>query len=59
MPYSYIKFLLDTWTGFDWNPTLVDVITGTAFGSALLISLFLNIKEWIENKRSVSSVENI
>ena len=59
MPYSYIKFLLDTWTGLDWHPILVDVMTGTAFGSALIISIFLNIKAWIENKRSASSEENI
>ena len=46
MPYSYIKFLLDTWTGLDWNPIVVDMVTAISFCSAFLISLILNIKDW-------------
>ena len=46
MPTSYIKFLLDTLTGFDFNPFLVDSITAAAFAMALVISVVLNIKDW-------------
>jgi len=46
MPISYIKFLLDTLTGFDFNPFLVDSITAAAFAMALVTSVVLNIKDW-------------
>jgi len=46
MPASYIKFLLDTLTGLDFNPLFVDILTGSAFGLALLLSLILNIKDY-------------
>ena len=44
MPSSYIKFLLDTLTGLDFNSLLVDVVTGIAFGFALIVSLSLNLR---------------
>jgi len=50
MPNSYIKFLLDTLTGLDWNERLVDVGTGLAFSASLIISIILNIHDW-RNKR--------
>jgi hypothetical protein len=46
MPISYIKFLLDTLTGFDFNAFLVDSITAAAFAIALVTSVGLNIKDW-------------
>ena len=46
MPGSYIKFLLDTLTGLDWNAIVVDIMTGVGFGLALIVSLTLNIKDW-------------
>lgn len=44
MPSSYIKFLLDTLTGLDFNSLLVDVVTGMTFGFALIVSLSLNLR---------------
>jgi hypothetical protein len=52
MPGSYIKFLLDTLTGWDWNANVVDVMTGAAFSSALVISAVLNISDF---KKKISS----
>ncbi len=52
MPYSYIKFLLDIWTGLDWNPMVVDTITALLFSSALFISVFLNFKDWRKERAS-------
>ena len=46
MPASYIKFLLDTFTGLNLNPLMVDIITGTAFGVAVISSLILNIRDY-------------
>jgi hypothetical protein len=54
MPNSYIKFLLDTLTGLDWNETLVDAGTATLFGSALIISVVLNIADWRNRHSSVN-----
>ena len=53
MPNSYIKFLLDTLTGLDWNETLVDVGTGIAFGVALTISIVLNIADYRKKLKAV------
>jgi major membrane immunogen (membrane-anchored lipoprotein) len=55
MPGSYIKFLLDTLTGWDWNANVVDVMTGAAFSSALVISAVLNISDF---KKKISSQIN-
>jgi hypothetical protein len=46
MPNSYIKFLLDTLTGLDWNAAAVDIMTGVGFGLALVVSAVLNIYDW-------------
>ncbi len=45
MPYSYIKFLLDTITGLDWDPIWVDYGTAISFFTALTISIVLNIND--------------
>jgi hypothetical protein len=44
IPDSYIKYLADRLTGLDINSSLIDIITLTAFLTALTISIFLNIK---------------
>jgi hypothetical protein len=46
MPASYIKFLLDTQTGWDWNAVLVDILTVVGLICALVISVILNISDW-------------
>jgi hypothetical protein len=44
IPDSYIKYLADRLTGLDINSSLIDIITLTAFLTALTISIFLNVK---------------
>jgi hypothetical protein len=45
LPYSYVKYLADRLTGLDFNPSLIDNITLYSFLAALVISLYLNIKD--------------
>ncbi len=46
MPGSYIKFLLDSLSGYDFNPLLVDSVTAAAFSLALVASVVLNVRDW-------------
>ncbi|MCX6329053.1 MAG: DUF2784 domain-containing protein [Bacteroidia bacterium] len=50
LPNSYMKYLADRITGLDFNATLVDKITLYSFLGALIISLFLNIREFRKSK---------
>lgn len=49
LPSSYIKYLADRLTGLDLNSSLVDTVTLLTFITALLLSLILNIKDYILN----------
>lgn len=55
MPDSYIKFLADTLTGMNWNETVIDITTVMAFGVAFMISLALNIYDWVRKKKDKSA----
>ena len=60
MPNSYIKFLADTLTGFDFNENLVDTLTTVCFVLALAASIYTNVKDWkkqIGGKRLHRSME--
>jgi len=46
LPLSYIKYLADRLTGLNFSSSLVDNITLYSFLTALIISLFLNIKDY-------------
>lgn len=46
MPYSYIKFLLDTITGINFNTVLVDYLTAILFILALFLSTTMNILDY-------------
>ena len=50
MPASYIKFLLDMFTGWDWNAQLVDILTAVSFSAAFITSLLLNISKRKKSK---------
>ncbi len=50
LPNSYIKYLTDRLTGLDVSELLIDKITLYSFLAALLISIFLNIRD-LRNKR--------
>jgi hypothetical protein len=45
LPSSYVKYLVDRLTGLDLNPSLVDNVTLYSFLAALVLSIFLNIKD--------------
>ncbi|MCW9707104.1 DUF2784 domain-containing protein [Fodinibius salsisoli] len=46
MPSSYIKFLIQEWTGFSIEANIVDAGTAIFFFLALGISIYLNIKDY-------------
>jgi hypothetical protein len=50
MPHSYIKFLIRQVTGLDLNAVLVDTATIVLFFLALVISLYLNFKDFQKHK---------
>jgi hypothetical protein len=51
MPSSYIKFLLDEITGFDWNENTVEVLTSLGFSVALIMSISLNVRDYLRYRR--------
>ena len=55
MPSSYIKFLLDSLTGLDFNAALIDVSTMVFFLLALSASFYFNIKDLKSRSRRKKS----
>jgi hypothetical protein len=53
MPNSYIKFLIELLTGIDLSPALVNAATAILFFAALLMSLYVNFRDF--EKKSVVS----
>jgi hypothetical protein len=53
MPNSYIKFLINQLTGIDLSTTVVDLTTAIGFFGALLVSLYLNYRDF--NKKQIVS----
>ncbi len=51
LPNSYIKYLTDRITGLNINATLVDHATLVAFLTALIFSLFFNIRSFVKLKK--------
>jgi Protein of Unknown function (DUF2784) len=52
LPSSYVKYLADRLTGMDLNPSLVDNVTLYSFLAALILSIILNIKDFMIKKIS-------
>ena len=52
LPTSYVKYLADRLTGLDFNSSLIDNITLYSFLAALGFSLFFNIRDYSERKRT-------
>ena len=46
LPASYIKYYADKLTGMDWDPFFIDTTTAILGISALLISIWLNWRDW-------------
>jgi hypothetical protein len=53
LPVSYVKYLADRLTGLSFNPNLVDNVTLWSFVSALVLSVTLNLKDWIKSRKIV------
>jgi hypothetical protein len=51
LPSSYIKYLADRLTGMNFNSSLVDRITLYSFLTALGLSIFFNIRDYIVVKK--------
>jgi hypothetical protein len=43
---SYVQFLTQKLTGINFSPQLVDNVTAAVFFISLILSLWLNIKDW-------------
>jgi hypothetical protein len=52
LPVSYVKYLADRITGLNLNASLVDNLTLYSFLAALVLSLFLNARDYVHNKRN-------
>lgn len=50
LPYSYIKYLVDFYFNTNSNPVVIDYITAISFICALSISIYLNLKSWINHR---------
>jgi hypothetical protein len=50
LPVSYIKYLADRLTGLDTNQSLVDDVTLYSYIAALVISLFLNLRDFLRKR---------
>ncbi|MFW6137466.1 MAG: DUF2784 domain-containing protein [Candidatus Aminicenantaceae bacterium] len=46
IPHSYIRFLVETFTGMDVDAGLVDTAAVAGLGSAFAASVFTNIRDW-------------
>jgi hypothetical protein len=51
IPDSYIKYLADRITGLDFNSILVDKVTLYSFITALILSFYFNLHDYIVKKR--------
>ena len=51
LPNSYIKYLADRLTGLNVNASLIDKVTLYAFLAALVLSISLNIRDFVKSKK--------
>jgi hypothetical protein len=52
LPNSYIKYLADRITGLSFNASMVDNVTLYTFLTALVLSVYLNVRDYVHNKRN-------
>lgn len=53
IPNSYTKYLFDRLLNLNLSPKLVDTATGIAYFSALIISIFVNLKDrWFRKRQA-------
>jgi hypothetical protein len=51
LPNSYMKYIGDRITGLDFNADLVDTLTLACFFVALAVSIFLNLRGWMDQRK--------
>ncbi len=51
IPRSYVKYFLDTITGLDFDAMLVDVTVAACFATALIISIGLNLRDFLIRRK--------
>jgi len=51
LPSTYTKFLIDSLTGLDMNPELVNTLTVLLLTLALFASVFTNIRDWRKKRK--------
>ncbi len=54
MPPSYVKYLADSYTGMNFDPELIDIVTGTGLTLALTASLLVNILDWKRKSKTTN-----
>lgn len=52
LPGSYVKYLVDRLTGLEINASVIDGITLYSFIAALVLSVLINVRDIIKEKRS-------
>jgi hypothetical protein len=52
LPDSYIKYLIDRITGLNISTSLVDNITLFAFLTALILTIFLNLRDFAKSRKA-------
>lgn len=45
LPDSFIKYLLDHVSGVDFDPGIINILTGVCFGLAAMLSVILNVRD--------------
>ena len=55
LPRSYVEYLVETITGFDFKQSVVDTVLIIGFFSAVFFSVFFNIRDHILKKNRRSS----
>jgi hypothetical protein len=58
LPGSYIKYIFDRLTGLDINASLVDKTTLFLFIAALMLSMYLNIRDIMKSKKTDENMQN-
>lgn len=54
LPNSYVKYLADRLTGLNIKAALIDSVTLYSFIAALIISVTLNVRDIIRNKKAAA-----
>ncbi len=52
LPHSYPQYLINRVTGITLPSLTVDIITASSLGVAFIISLYLNIRDYLKKKKS-------